>query len=258
MSPCSLCKDFCAVTSLLLQWNPRQRVRADEPGGLSPRGLHSSGWHRGDKDRCGMRWARTAVGLSPGIAITAKWGTRMERRNCAQQKEGKPCLRFFLARSSPGVCIEHFWSPVATCRQPPPPPRGLSCSTAKRLKNQRLIVLTLVSPQLSLLCSSYGAILWKTVFFLHKSWISPENTGKISMRQENVLFLCVCSVIARFSPDFPLVFPRMPLKKEQGRWHVVSGHAWHRSSEWIKSNPWQHCDKCLAHLVSFSTTSELV
>lgn len=62
-----------------------------------------------------------------------------------------------------------------------------------------------------------------------------------------MFFLHVYSVTTRLSPVFPPVFPRVPLKKEQGCWHVVSGHVWGH----IKSNPWTQGDKCLAHLLSF-------
>lgn len=71
------------------------------------------------------------------------------------------------------------------------------------------------------------------------------------MWQENVLFLHICSIITGFSPVLPPVFPRMPPKKEQGCWRVISGHVWLQSLEHIKPNSWQHCDKCLALLLSF-------
>lgn len=144
MSPCSLGKDFWAVASFLLQWKPRKRAHKDEPGRLCPTETAFLWVALRARIAVEMCWARRGLGLISLIAITAKCRTWIERRSSGHQKEGKPSLRFLLAKSSPGRCIEHFWSPVATCRQPPlPPPTpvllgGLNCSTVKYLTNQRL------------------------------------------------------------------------------------------------------------------------
>lgn len=70
MSPCSLGKDFWAVTSFLLQWNPRQRV---SPADCLSQGLPSSGWHWGDGDCCGDM-----------LSTNGTWAQLRNRNHCGR------------------------------------------------------------------------------------------------------------------------------------------------------------------------------
>lgn len=142
MSPCSLGKDFWAVTSFLLQWNPRQRV---SPADCVPQGLPSSGWHWGDRDNCGHV-----------LSMNGTWAQLRNRNHCEMEDLSRtkelsaPEGRKALSRISPAQKLsrEMHWALLIFCCHLPSAAYsllllsgllwGLSCSRVKRLTNRRV------------------------------------------------------------------------------------------------------------------------